>query len=103
MSNSHGLHQLYEKLLGASHSYGLPLYKPTSTRLMRPGSVGYFNALGDWAPVTKLDTIPADGERGLKPPEEELETARYVPITDWSRKYSQGVSEVTVSGSTAAE
>lgn len=98
MPASKPLHLLYEELMVKPHPYGVPLYKPTSTRLMRPGSVGYFNDLGEWAPITQLDDLKTLQREGLKPPEEDLERVKYSPITTWDRKYSEGVNENDVSG-----
>jgi hypothetical protein len=98
MHGSHHLHLLYEKQLAAFHPYGVPLYKPASTRLMRPGSVGYFNSLGEWAPITQLDDPKSLKSGGLKQPEEELERAEFKPITSWDRKYSEKVEEKSVTG-----
>jgi len=84
--------------MSAYHPYGLALYKATSTRLLRPGAVGYFNRLGEWAPITQLDDPELLKKDGFKPPEEDLEQAKYKPITNWDRKCSEGVKESDVSG-----
>jgi hypothetical protein len=96
------LHQVYEEELAAFHPYGVPLYKPVSTKILRPGSVGYFNKLGEWAPITQLDDLASLASDGFEPPEEDLKRARYKPVTNWDRKWSKDVQESDISGTSAA-
>ncbi|EON64522.1 hypothetical protein W97_03755 [Coniosporium apollinis CBS 100218] len=96
------LHLRYEEQM-KDHPYGLALYKPTSTKLLRPGSVGYWNDLGDWQPIAQLDDPESLQQKRLKAPEEELERAKYKVITDWDRKYSTLVTETNVTGQVGVE
>lgn len=79
-----------------NHPYSVALSKPTSTQLLRPGSVGYWNRLGDWKLIAQLDDPESLEKRGLKAPEEKLERAKHKVITDWGRKYSTLVEETNV-------
>jgi hypothetical protein len=54
------LDQTYSKLM-QNHPYGTALYKPQSSRNFHPGSIGYFDAVGNWNPVADLTS----GNEGL--------------------------------------
>jgi len=47
------LDQTYSKLMQV-HPYGNALYKPQSSKTFHPGSIGYFDSLGNWNPVADL-------------------------------------------------
>ncbi len=80
-----------------NHPYGMALYKPLSTKVLRPGSVGYWNDLGDWNPIAQLDSEHSLQLQAFKVPEEELQRAKFQPITEWDRKYSILVTETDLS------
>jgi len=46
MSPDH-LHETYQQLL-KQNSIGLALYWPVDSRVLFPGSIGYFNHTGEW-------------------------------------------------------
>lgn len=83
------------------HSFGLALYHPVSTRVLRPGSVGYWNSDGIWQPVAFLDDSASLKKMRLESPEEGLTRAVFQPITDWDRMYSKYVTELTFSPANA--
>ncbi|KAF4635737.1 hypothetical protein G7Y89_g2355 [Cudoniella acicularis] len=72
------LHDLYASQM-VNHPYGYALYKPASTKVLRPGAVGYWNELGEWQPIAWLDDPVSLKKLNLKVPEEELERARDDP------------------------
>jgi hypothetical protein len=82
------LDQTYSKLMQA-HPYGTALYKPQSSRTFHPGSVGYFDAVGNWNPIadlvvnTELPSTPF-----LPPPSDELILAPEESQT-WGPKVGQ--------------
>jgi hypothetical protein len=72
--------QQYEEQMKENHPYGMALYKPQSTKVLRPGSVGYWNQLGDWNPIVQLDDPASLQLQSLKAPEEERKLSSAVEL-----------------------
>lgn len=59
------LNELYAENM-KNHPYGYALYHPTSTRVLYPGCVGYFDGLGHWHPVTHVETASTPFSRSTQ-------------------------------------
>ena len=76
-----------------NHPYGHALYHPVSTRDLRPGSVGFFNAMGVWNPIAHLEDSESLTRHGLRFPTQSLTAARPERISKWTPKVSEHVSQ----------
>ena len=95
------LHDLYADQM-VNHPYGYALYKPVSTKVLRPGAVWYWNELGEWQHIAWLDDSVSLEKLNLKVPEEELERAGDDPLTNWRTMPSSKVSETNITASMKA-
>ena len=70
----------YTKRL-AVHPYGHALYHPTSTKELRPGSVGFFNTEGLWNLVAHLEDPESLAKHKLRSPTQSLTAAKLESIS----------------------
>lgn len=82
------LHQMYAETL-RHHSFGYALYHPCPSTVLTPGSIGYFDNVGEWNPM-EFDSFKAL-VAGMKMGE--IEHATWGPIT------TKEVTQVNLSGS----
>ena len=75
------------------HPFGFPLYHPASSRILRPGSVGFFNGLGIWTPIAHLEDSESLMKLNLRFPTQSLTVAPTERIKEWTPKVSTGVTE----------
>lgn len=75
------------------HPYGFALYHPASTRVMRPGCVGFLDSHGVWTPIAHLEDSDSLTKHGLRFPKQSLTVAKTERITGWDPKVSNGVTE----------
>ena len=75
------------------HPYGLALYHPASTRVLRPGCVGFFDSLRVWTPIAHLEDSESLTKIGLRFPTQSLTVAKTESIKGWTPKVSTGVTE----------
>ena len=75
------------------HPFGFALYHPASSRILRPGSVGFFDSLGVWVPVAHLEDSESLSKHGLRFPKTSLTVAKTERIKGWTTKVSTGVTE----------
>ena len=93
--SSQPLHQMYGDQM-RDHPYGYALYNPTSSAVLKPGAVGYFDDLGYWNPLANLADASSLTERGLKLkpfPQDELYAAKQDESMSWGPKLSKTVRE----------
>ena len=77
----------------AAHPYGRALYHPASTKELRPGTVGFFNAEGLWNPIAHLEDSESLARHGLRFPTQSLTAAKPERISQWFPKTSRDVKE----------
>ena len=77
------------------HPFGIGLYHPASSRILRPGAVGFFDSFGNWVPIAHLEDSDSLNKYGLRFPKTSLTVAKTERITGWTPKVSAGVNEVS--------
>ena len=77
----------------AIHPYGHALYHPASNKELRPGSVGFFNAVGLWNPIANLEDSASLAKYGLRSPTQSLTAAKPEQILRWFPKLGKDVKE----------
>lgn len=73
------------------HQYGLALFKPVPSEFMRPGSVGLFDANGNWNLIASLDDPDSLADTGLRAPATEIEKMPRDEASSLEPKVSYGV------------
>lgn len=58
-----------------NHPYGYALYQPTSSSIIKPGVVGFFDKTGFWSPLADLNDEEGLKAAGLSPPSSKLVAA----------------------------
>jgi len=53
MSDQRKRDKKYAEIMG-NHPFGVALYRPLPTSILRPGSLGYFDEFGSWNPIAHL-------------------------------------------------
>ena len=87
MAHSGDLQLNYAKAM-RNHPFGFALYHPCNKALLKPGSCGYFNHLGDWNPIS--DVLSSNG--GFVGLDEDLQAAEPQKLS-WGPKCSEHVTE----------
>jgi hypothetical protein len=87
MSSDDSLQHVYANSM-RQHPFGFALYHPSDKDLLKLGSCGYFNDLGDWNPITN---VSADDNKYVAI-EEELQKADPQELS-WGPKCSDHVTE----------
>lgn len=77
------------------HPFGFALYHPASSRILRPGAVGFFDSFGAWVPIAHLEDSESLSRHGLRFPKTSLTIAKTERISGWTPKVSTGVSEIS--------
>ena len=82
------LHLMYAESL-RHHSFGYALYHPCPSTVLTPGSIGYFDNVGEWNPMEfeSFKTLVQGMKMG------EIEHATWGPIT------TKEVTQIDLSGS----
>jgi hypothetical protein len=88
MFGNNDLHEMYAESL-RHHSFGYALYHPCPSTVLTPGSIGYFDNVGEWIPM-EFDSFKAL-VAGMKMGE--IEHAKCGPIT------TKQVTQVSLSAS----
>ena len=88
MFDNNDLHEMYAESL-RHHSFGYALYHPCPSTVLTPGSIGYFDNVGEWNPM-EFDSFKAL-VAGMKMGE--IEHATWGPITP------KEVTQIDLSGS----
>lgn len=88
--HSHQLHQVYASYM-RNHPYGTAVYRPLPYREFHPGSVGYFDANGDWNHITDLSNPEALQADQYSPPAEALQLATPDSRIEWGPKASRNI------------
>lgn len=68
------------------HGYGRAMYKPVSTSSFHPGTVGYFDKLGNWNPIADLSAIDARWPETFTPPPSDKLVVAPVETQTWGPK-----------------
>lgn len=88
--HSHPLHQVYASYM-RNHPYGTAVYRPLPYRDFHPGSVGYFDANGDWNHITDLSNPAALEADQYTAPPEPLHLAPPDTHIEWGPKASRNI------------
>jgi hypothetical protein len=92
MASDQTLDKVYARSM-MQHPYGYALYHPTTTAEIYPGAIGFFDSLGVWRRLAKLeDDEKTLAAHGLSPPKEELDHSAPDCIAGWEPKFSESVT-----------
>lgn len=70
------------------HPFGVALYRPLPTSILRPGSLGYFDEFGAWNLIAHLADGPELLAKGLDKLEDEIAMAPPEDGIKWGPKIS---------------
>jgi hypothetical protein len=87
--------KLYPQLMD-SHSFGVPLYLPSLTSILRPGCVGYFDNLGKWNLIAHLADSYSLADKMLSIFDDKLHIAPVEDGITWGPMISSGVEATKV-------
>lgn len=88
--HSQPLHQVYASYM-RNHPYGTAVYSPLPYRDFHPGSVGYFDANGDWNHITDLSNPATLAADQYTAPPEPLHLAPPDTHIEWGPKASRNI------------
>lgn len=87
----HPLNQVYATYM-RNHPYGTAVYRPIPFRDFHPGSVGYFDANGEWNIITDLSNATTLQSSNLSPVPEPLQRAPTDSHIEWGPKASRNIN-----------
>lgn len=79
-----------------NHPFGVALYRPLPTSILRPGSLGYFDEFGAWNLIAHLAEGPSLLAKGLGELEGEIAVAPPDDGIKWGPKISSGTKATKV-------
>ena len=101
MSSGHQrkLDEQYAEIM-ENHPFGVALYRPLPTSILKPGSLGYFDEFGGWNLIAHLAEGPALHAKGLGKLEDEIDIAPLDDGITWGPKISSDTkaTKVALSG-----
>ena len=94
MSSQRKLDKQYAEIMG-NHPFGVALYRPLPTSILRPGSLGYFDEFGSWNLIAHLAELEGPIEvrpnllaKGLGKLDHKIDTAPPEDGIKWGPKMS---------------
>jgi hypothetical protein len=88
MMGSKALDQDYLTLM-QNHPYGKAIYKPLAVSSFHPGSIGYFDSVGDWNPIADISSAQAAWPAAFTPPPTEKLLSAPSENQTWGPKVGQ--------------
>lgn len=73
------------------HGYGLALFEPISCNSLRPASVGFFGADGNWNLIAMLDDLNSVVRAGMRAPATQIEVMERNEASSSEPKVSSNV------------
>jgi hypothetical protein len=88
-----------------NHPCGWALYKAPSSKDLRPGACGYFDAHGDWHCIVQLTDKASVKERGWKrvPSEKQMKVESDKGTIKWRPKISEHVDQIDLDFETGTQ
>ena len=95
MSSQRKLDKQYAEIMG-NHPFGVALYRPLPTSILRPGSLGYFDEFGSWNLIAHLAEGPNLLAKGLGKLDHEIHIAPPEDGIKWGPKMSSDTKATKV-------